>query len=63
MTQDELGSVAEAYKQIQEAEKQADQLEKMLENEDATIDSILNDAERLQKDASLDTEKIPENEE
>lgn len=52
MTQDELGSVADAYKQIQEAEKQADQLEKMLENLDAKMDSILNDAERLQKGAS-----------
>lgn len=63
MTQEELGSVADAYKQIQEAERQADQLEKMLDNLDAKMNSILSEAEKLQKESGKETETKQEKDE
>lgn len=49
MTQDNELDLAQAYKQINEAEVQADSLEKMLDQLDAKMDSILKEAEGINK--------------
>lgn len=49
MTQDNGLDLAQAYKQINEAEVQADSLEKMLDQLDAKMDSILKEAEGINK--------------
>jgi 23S rRNA maturation mini-RNase III len=51
MTQDDQPSnVADVYKHITEAENQAASLEKMLDQLDAKIDSILKEAQSITKD-------------
>lgn len=49
MTQENELDLALAYKQINEAEVQADSLEKMLDQLDAKMDSILKEAEGINK--------------
>lgn len=49
MTQDSELDFALAYKQINEAEVQADSLEKMLDQLDAKMDSILKEAKNINK--------------
>ncbi|ODV82344.1 uncharacterized protein CANTADRAFT_44398 [Suhomyces tanzawaensis NRRL Y-17324] len=60
MTQENPGqSVADAYKQITEAETQAANLEKMLDQLDAKMDAILKEAESInhENDADIDSEQ------
>lgn len=60
MTQDDQPSnVADVYKHITEAEHQAASLEKMLDQLDAKIDSILKEAQSITKDEDA-TESIEE---
>ena len=60
MTQDDQPSnVADVYKHITEAENQAASLEKMLDQLDAKIDSILKEAQSITKDEDA-TESIEE---
>lgn len=57
MTQDssnDVGNVAEAYKQLTQAEQQASALEKMLDQLDAKMDSILKEAENIQQPSIID---------
>lgn len=50
MTMDEPSNIGETYKQLNEAEQQAAKLEKMLDDLDAKMDSILKDAETLKSE-------------
>lgn len=50
MTMDEPSNIGETYKQLNEAEEQAAKLEKMLDDLDAKMDSILKDAENLKSE-------------
>lgn len=47
-------SIADAYKQLTEAENKAASLEKMLDDLDAKMNSILQEAEDLKKDATTE---------
>ncbi|CUM57232.1 uncharacterized protein AC631_03885 [Debaryomyces fabryi] len=57
MTQDSELDFALAYKQINEAEVQADSLEKMLDQLDAKMDSILKEAENINFNGTNETNK------
>lgn len=59
-TNNDIGNVADAYKQLEQAERQATALEKMLDQLDAKMDSILKEAENMQEEPSpIDPSSLP----
>ncbi|EMG49377.1 hypothetical protein G210_5856 [Candida maltosa Xu316] len=56
MTQDNPADIADAYKQLTAAEKQAENLEKWLDSFEAKLDSLLQETEDVQKSSTTETQ-------